>query len=437
LGIEIPKGGYRAFFSERMPSAEPSVASAQIPESAVQASPPRARGWRRPGALAWSLILASALAGVFGWIAILHRIRQTNAPSQTNTVIRLAVMPISNETGDAAKSYISDGLTDNLIRQLSELPRLRVMARTAVDRVKPADVARALGVTMVLSSSLVRNADGRLMLNSELSNVADGTVLSSRQHLADESDLPSLQADVVQDVIRTLGIELDARQSADGRPSSNTNAAAFQAFLRGESAARNPGPQGLHAAIRYYEKAIREDGRFALAYASLAETHAMLGLYYEPAREQMPLAQQYAERALMLDPHMGRAHGTLGLIHLVYGWNLRQAENELASAETRLSAIHTLSCTSHLYHFMGSEHIRHADEDVRRLLEFDPHSASLIAELGCVSYYEADTAIRFAITGMPWQRIRGLLSFTGAEAVRSRWKDDTARLWRCCGNSKL
>jgi hypothetical protein len=145
LGIEIPKGGYRAFFSERMPSAEPSVASAQIPESAVQSSSPRARGWRRPGALAWSLILASALAGVFGWMAILHRIRQTNAPSQTTTVIRLAVMPISNETGDAAKSYISDGLTDNFIRQRSELPRLRVMARTAVDRVKPADVARALG----------------------------------------------------------------------------------------------------------------------------------------------------------------------------------------------------------------------------------------------------------------------------------------------------
>jgi tetratricopeptide (TPR) repeat protein len=306
-------------------------------------------------------------------------------------------MPISNETGDSAKNYVTDGLTDNLIRQLSELPGLRVTTRSAVDRVKRADVARALGVTMVLASSLQRDAGGRLVLNSELSNVKDGTVISSRQHLADESDLPSVQADVVQDVVQALGIVLDARQSANALRPSTTNVAAFHAFLRGQSAGRDVSPEGLHTAIRNYEEAIRQDHRFALAYVGLAESHEMLGLYFEPATEHMPLARQYAERALVLDPKMGRAHGTLGLIDLVYEWDIRGAENELASADTRLSAIHTLSCTSHLYHFMGSDHIRHAEEDIRRLLEFDPHSAVLIAELGCVSYYAGryDDSLRY------------------------------------------
>src|SRR5882757_9125736 len=129
-------------------------------------------------------------------------------------------------------------LTDSLIRQFSELPRLHVMARSAVDRVKRVDAAKMLGVTTALTGKLQRNADGRLVLNSELSNARDGTVVSSRQYLADESDLPSVQADVVQDVIEGLGIEL-ARQSAGAQKPLTSSPAAFQVFLRGESAARD------------------------------------------------------------------------------------------------------------------------------------------------------------------------------------------------------
>jgi TolB-like protein len=160
-------------------------------------------------------------------------------------------------------SYVAVGLTDSLIRQFSELPRLHLMARSAVDRVKRVDAAKMLGVTTALTGKLQRNADGRLVLNSELSNARDGTVVSSRQYLADESDLPSVQADVVQDVIEGLGIKLDARQSAGAQKPLTSSLAAFQAFLRGESAARDLSPQGHHAAIRNYEEAVRQNARFA------------------------------------------------------------------------------------------------------------------------------------------------------------------------------
>lgn len=390
LVIEIPKGGYRAAFTAR----EPDRISGSSRETSSAQEKKRVT---RLQVLEWGVIAACALSVIFAWIVIQHNEKRAAAPAQPST-IRFAVLPFSNDTGDKANNYLTDGLTDNLIRQLSELPRLHVMARTAVDRVTRADVANRLGVAMVLSGDLRRDPDGRLVLNSELSNVKDGTILSSRQHLVDESDLPSVQADVGQDVIQAMGIELDARQSADARRPSTVNSAAYQAFLRGEAAARDPGPEGLHTAIRNYEEAIRQDPRFALAYASLAESHAMLGIYYEPAREHMPLARHYAERALAIDPHMGQAHGTMGLIHLLYDWNLRDAETELDSAESRLSAIHALSCTSHLHHFLGNDNIRHAEEDIRRLLEFDPHSASLISELGCVSYYAEryDDSIRYA-----------------------------------------
>ena len=404
LIIDVPKGGYHAVFRERahaiavdpvMPPGGVSSDSGQIAE--VSGAAPW--GAKKPGWLRWGVATACLLSAVLVWVAMRHhgRPEAVVALPPPHDLIRFAVLPFSNDTGNVANNYLTEGLRGNVIRQLSELPRLHVMTRAAVDRVKRADVANALGVAMILTGSLRRDADGRLVMNSELSSVQEGTVVSSRQYMADESDLASVQADIVQDVIHALGIELDARQSADARRPSTTNAAAFQAFLHGESEARDPSQEGLHAALRNYEEAIRRDPQFALAYASLAESHAMLGLYYEPAGEHMPLARQYAERALLLDGHMGQAHGTLGLVELVYEWNLRDAENELASAETRLSAIHTLSCTSHLHHFWGSDNIRHAEEDLRRLLEFDPYSASLIGELGCVSYYGGryDDSIRY------------------------------------------
>jgi tetratricopeptide (TPR) repeat protein len=205
--------------------------------------------------------------------------------------------------------------------------------------------------------------------------------------MADESDMPSVQADIVQDVIQELGIELDARQSAGAQKPITSSPAAFQAFLRGDSAARDPSPQGMHAALRNYEEAIRQDAQFALAYSAMANSHTLLGLYYEPARDHMPLARQYAERALAIDPSLHEAHGTLGLIHLVYDWDYAAAETELAVADARESAIRALSCTAHLHLLGDPEHMRHAEEDLHRMLEFDPHSTSLINELGCVSYY--------------------------------------------------
>jgi tetratricopeptide (TPR) repeat protein len=127
----------------------------------------------------------------------------------------------------------------------------------------------------------------------------------------------------------------------------------------------------------------------------LAEVHLELGVYYEAPRDHMPLARQYAERALALDPSMHQAHGTLGLIDLLYDWNLPLAQSELEEADTRDNAIWQLGCTVHLLSINGR--YRHAEEDLESMLEFDPHSGMLIAELGCVKYYSGhyDDSVRY------------------------------------------
>jgi TolB-like protein/Tfp pilus assembly protein PilF len=393
LIIDMPKGGYRATFTERELSGSAPAASqrlmageGQAPPSGseIPAVPARAGGILRR-MLRWELAAVFVLCACLGWALLSHN-RHPRIGASAKAPIVLAVLPFSNQTGSATNNYMTDGLTDNLIRQLSELPRLHVMARTAVDRASRQTVVSQLGVKVLLAGKLRRNPDGRLVLDSELSN-ANGTVLRSSQYMADESDMPSVQADIVQDVIQGLGIELDARQSAGAQKPITSSPAAFQAFLRGESAARDPSLRGIHAALQNYEEAVRQDPQFALAYSSMAESHTLLGLYYEPARDHMPLARQFAERALAIDPSMHEAHGTLGLIHLVYDWDYAGAETELAAADARESAIRALSCTAHLHLLGDPENMRHAEEDLRRMLEFDPHSTALINELGCISYY--------------------------------------------------
>ncbi len=128
----------------------------------------------------------------------------------------------------------------------------------------------------------------------------------------------------------------------------------------------------------------------------MAEGHLALGIYDELPRDHMPSCVWICSSApSTLDRSMNQAHGILGLIDLLYDWNLPSAQSELEEADTRDHAIWQLGCTSHLLFVNGR--YRHAEEDLERMMEFDPHSAMLIAELGCVKYYSGhyDDSIRY------------------------------------------
>jgi TolB-like protein len=390
LVIDIPKGSYRATFCER----HEEVAWAGAVRDAEGASSEIAvagTGWKghRWGIAVLCLVAVAAVAvGVWRW-------ERPRTAVTGKAVIGLAVLPFANRTGDAGNDYLADGLTENLIRQFSEVARLKVMARSAVDRLAGKPVARALGVDDVLTGELSRNPDGRLVVNTELSKVKDGSVLKSQQYLPEQEDLRPVQADIFQDVIQSLKIELDARQAVDARRPLTSDFAAFQAFLRGETAARGTNAEGMHAAILDYEEAVRRDPNFGLAWVALAGNHLLLGLYFEPPREHMPVARRDAERALGIDSSLRQAHGTLGVIHLVYDWDYAAAAAELASADATQAAVTELACTSHLLEQTGRT--RNAEETVNRMLTFDPQSSRLISEMGCINYYRGqyDDAIRF------------------------------------------
>lgn len=389
--IEIPKGAYRASFIALPTPVSPS---SEIP--APKSTPQLRPLWLGVGLL----VLLLAIVAVTGFLVN----RRANPASSHGSVV-LAILPFANHTGAKGNDFLTEGLTDNLIRQISGFSKIRVISRAAVDGVNRRDAAGQLGATVLLTGQLEKNAEGRLVLDSELSNASDGTVLKSSQYLPNESDLRPIQADIVQDVLGGLGIPLDAQQSAGTSRPLTTSASAFEDFLRGESAMQNGDEASLITAIQLFTSAVDKDGSFAQAMASIASAHAEIATYFELPKEHVDAARQFAERAIAIDPSNTEAHGVLGLIHLLYDWDFEGAHTELAAADRRDVAIWQLGCTAHLLDRNGNT--RHAEEDLQRMLEFNPNSTVLVSELGCVNYYAGryDQSIQYyrkALAKAPW-----------------------------------
>jgi DNA-binding winged helix-turn-helix (wHTH) protein/TolB-like protein/Tfp pilus assembly protein PilF len=381
----LPRRGYR-FIAPVIPvDAGPSPTTPAVP--AITAEPTARKQWL----FAW-LGAACVVVLFAGVLLIRHQRAQYGEPERG--AIAMAVLPFANLTGAPSNDALAEGLTQNLIRQCSEIPKLHVMTRAAVENVNPASATRQLGVSILLTGALRKDRDGSLVIDGEVSNARDGSVIRSRRYVTEHDDLQPVQADIIADLIDALGLQLDSRESANARRPLTSSRAAFEDFLRGEDAFRNATPGSTHAAINNFEAAVEKDPDFALAWSHLAEAHLFLGVYFEAPLLNMPLARKYAERALSIEVTMSSAHAALGLVDLLYDWNFSAAEKELSTLATRKVAIAQLGCTAHLLDRDGQ--VRQAKQDIQSSLEFDPRSGILTSELGCISYYarQNEDAIR-------------------------------------------
>jgi DNA-binding winged helix-turn-helix (wHTH) protein/TolB-like protein/Tfp pilus assembly protein PilF len=398
----LPKQGYRFIADVHVSSNGGTLESGEenaAPEPIVTEPAPSQdlvdpgpvyRNWRRRRRFKWSVAaglgILIAIAATFAYLTLRRQ------PAASREPISLAILPIANHTGNQSLNYVADGLTDDLIRQLSQVPALRLMGRTTMfryrDRTARAEaIAKALHVNTVMTGELRRTPE-HTSLAVEVTNAGDGSIVLDREYIADARDLRTVQADLQRDMLARLHVEGSARDPGRLLQSVTSNADAYQEFLQGDTLARTAAPADIHQAILHFEKAVALDPKFDLAWSSLASGHLFLGIYFEPPREQIPPARKCAERALQMNPSLGEAHGSLGLIHLLYDWDLPAAEAEMSTAGAEAAAIGTLACTVHLIESAGKP--RNAEEMLRRMLAYDPQSSALIAELGCVDFYRGD-----------------------------------------------
>jgi TolB-like protein len=268
---------------------------------------PRSRAW------IYVVIVAGAISvGVFFLGRYTSSKQGAELPAKS-----IAVLPFDNQNRDPDTDYLSDGIPESIINSLSQLPQLRVMARSTVFSYKgkdvdPRKVGNELGVGAVLMGRLIQQGDN-LAIRTELVNVADGTELWGQQYNRKLADVFAVQEEIAREVSEKLRLKLTGaeREQLMKRPTENLKA--FQYYMQSRSVIHRRTRDDLFSAVRYCERALGEDPNYALAYAGLAEAYGNLGVYgYIPPIEGRRKEEETARKALTLDDNLAEAHVALG-----------------------------------------------------------------------------------------------------------------------------
>jgi len=226
-------------------------------------------------------------------------------------------MPFVNETGDPQFEYLSEGMTDTLISSLSELPNIKVKARTSVFRYKgkeidPKVIGKELGVQAIVNGRVAQR-DGRTNVLLEVVNTETEDVIFSTKYDKPQSELVTLQSDIARDVSGKLKSKLSGAEEAKVTKTHTADPEALQLYLQGQFYSHKGGRSNVQRATDYFNKAIEKDPNYALAYAGLASNYPSYELYnIAPPADFMPKAKAAAMRALELDDSLAGAHVALG-----------------------------------------------------------------------------------------------------------------------------
>ncbi|MBK6724790.1 MAG: hypothetical protein IPG58_16440 [Acidobacteria bacterium] len=219
-------------------------------------------------------------------------------------------MPFVNESGNADVEYLSDGMTETLIRSLSQLANLQVKPRSSVFRYKGKEtdsktVGKELNVPAILNGRVVQPGD-QLTLNLELIDVQKDVVLWSEQYNRKQTDLVSLQSEIAKDVSTKLKLRLSGTDEAKVTKTSTVNPEAYQAYLKGRHYWNKRTSEDMQKAVEQFNLAVQKDPNYALAYVGLADCYVLAETYLKiPLKESLP-GESIRDQSLKLMIHSER-----------------------------------------------------------------------------------------------------------------------------------
>lgn len=243
----------------------------------------------------------------------------------------LAIMPLMNAGEDPETEYLADGITESIINNLSQLPKLRVMARSTVFRYKgkpvdPQRVGQELGVRATLAGRVLQRGN-LLIIRAELVDAHDGSHLWGEQYSRKLSDIFTIEEEISREISDKLRFRLSGAQKKQLTKRYTENTQAYQLYLKGRFYWNKRTQEGLTRGIEYFQKAIKSDPRYALAYAGLADSYNILASYSALSpKEAFPKAKEAATRALELDDKLAEAHASFAFVKFGYDWDWVEAD---------------------------------------------------------------------------------------------------------------
>ncbi|MGE5199275.1 MAG: protein kinase domain-containing protein [Rhodospirillaceae bacterium] len=335
----------------------------------------------------------------------------TGAPAAAR-IVRLAVLPFANVSGDAKQDYLSDGLTTEMIALLGRIhpETLHVIARTTAMRYKKTDktideIGRELGVDYVLEGSAQREA-GRIRITADLIKVADQTQLWAERYERELAGILVLQNDVAQQVARALALKLLPAEQARLADARTVDPEVYDLCLKGGHRLAGVTKGDIDAAEQYFQRAVAKDPAYAGGYVGLSAVWALrqqMGLAHP--REAGPKARTAALKAIDLDESLAGAHGVLGDVYAWTDFNFPAADREYKRLiELAPNDAGSRATYSHILMILGQPD--EAMRQIERAMSIDPLDDLLrmyytAVLLGARRYEDALTQARVLVRAQP------------------------------------
>jgi TolB-like protein/DNA-binding winged helix-turn-helix (wHTH) protein len=343
-------------------------------------------GKRRGAWLLTSALLFLVVAGTA--LVLLKQQPERRIPAEPSPH-SVAVLPFRNLAPDSDQDYLVDGMTDQLITQLGKNPSLRVISYGSVMQYKGVqssirDTARQLHVDMIVEGSYLRVGQ-KVRITAQLLNARDDREVWAQAYEESDADLLAMQDQVTNDIAHRIAFALGGALSSTS--AQTVNAQARDAYLRGRYLWNQRTVHGLTESIRYYTEALHADPNYAEAYAGLAESYVLLGIYGDVhPSSSLTKAQSAAESALQLDSNLSQAHTALAAVKTDRDWDWSGAEREYR----RALELNPGDPTAHHWYALHLSRLgrwQEAETEIQRALALDPLSLIINTDAAEIAYW--------------------------------------------------
>lgn len=407
--------------SDQAPLGAPEATSAQ---GIVEATPPRAQAANSGRKLAYAIgVLASLLLFVLVLArSSLFRSSIDARKFESTPSIRLLVLPVENLTGTPDQEYLADGLTDEIIASLGKVSpdSLQVIGPATAGRLKgasesPQRMGEKLHAAYAVVSSLAQQ-DGRIRLSAQLVRVSDGAQVWGADYEREDQKPFGIPNEIALSVANGLHV----RPSRTGWNEGTTDTEAHEDYLKGRFFWNKRLKEDVLTAIDYFSRAISRDPNYARPYAGLADSYIVMAGHHLPAQTAYVKAQEYAERAVLLDGTLAEAHTSLAYIMYGQNWDWAGAEREYK----RALALDPEYAIAHHWYFIYLTAMKRLPEAIReteKALALDPLSQSINYNAGTTylvahQYDRAERQLRGAVELDPSNPVAyGYLGFLHVE----------------------
>ena len=332
-------------------------------------------------------------------------------PRKSPAIESIAVLPFTYSTDQGNvlgpdANWLSDGITESIINDLSHVPNLKVIARSSVFRYKGQDIdpqraGSELKVRAVVTGRIVQIGD-TLSIQTELVDVQNETQLWGEKYRRKITDIIDLPEDISREISEGLKLELSGETKQQLVKRYTANPQAYELYWKGRYHWNQRKPEDINQAIKYFQDAIKLDPQYALAYSGLADCYVLGSVLQMPPKEAMPLAMDAARRALSIDDQLAEAHTSLAKIKLSYEWDWPGAESEFKKA----IQLNPGYATAHQWYGVYLSEMGRHDESIRERMtaqELDPLSLSITTGLGRALFWARryDDSIQQLQSAMP------------------------------------